>query len=222
MRTWGITVLALILTHGASAQQGGGAGAGSAPTSAPSTGGNPGRTSIPQPTTPYPDDNRLGQRPIFISGTVMLSDGLALTERVKIERVCNGSPRVETYTDKKGHFSFQVGQNLEMQDASSNAGFGGINSPIGNTRSDPGMSNRMGNSAERELWGCELRAELPGFRSDVVSLANIHYMDDPDVGTIILHRLSKVDGLTISVTSELAPKDARKAYEKGTAAALQR
>ena len=40
-------------------------------------------------------------------------------------------------------------------------------------------------------------------------------MDNPDVGTIILHRMAKVDGLTISVVSALAPKDARRAYEKG-------
>ena len=49
----------------------------------------------------------------------------------------------------------------------------------------------------------------------MVSLSNIHYMDNPDIGTIILHRLGKVDGLTVSVVSALAPKDARKAYEKG-------
>jgi tetratricopeptide (TPR) repeat protein len=76
------------------------------------------------------------------------------------------------------------------------------------------MSNRVGNT-DRRLWGCELRAALTGFRSDVIQLDTIHYMDNPNVGTIILHRLAKVDGLTISVVSALAPKDARKAYEKG-------
>jgi Flp pilus assembly protein TadD len=53
----------------------------------------------------------------------------------------------------------------------------------------------------------------------MVPLSNIHYMDNPDIGTIILHRLGTVDGLTVSVVSALAPKDARKSYEKGTAAA---
>ena len=69
--------------------------------------------------------------------------------------------------------------------------------------------------------GCDLRAELPGFKSDSVPLSNIHYMDNPDVATIIRHRLGKVDGLTVSVISSLAPKEARKAYEKGVAAATK-
>jgi tetratricopeptide (TPR) repeat protein len=69
--------------------------------------------------------------------------------------------------------------------------------------------------ADKRLWGCELRASLIGFRSDVIQLDTVHYMDDPNIGTIVLHRLAKVDGLTISVVSALAPKDARRAYEKG-------
>jgi len=77
----------------------------------------------------------------------------------------------------------------------------------------------MGGSPERQLWGCDLQAALPGFRSDVISLSNIRYMDNPDIGTIVLHRLANVEGLTISVNSALAPKDAHKAYEKGVAAA---
>jgi tetratricopeptide (TPR) repeat protein len=40
-------------------------------------------------------------------------------------------------------------------------------------------------------------------------------MDNPDVGTIILHRSANVQGIAISATTLMAPKDARKAYEKG-------
>src|SRR4029077_651693 len=155
-------------------------------------------------------------RPIFISGKVALSDGTAPSEPVKIERVCNGSPRLEARTDRKGRFSFQLGQNLEFQDASANGqdGFGGgFGAPRG-----PGFGS---NSSLRDnnLFGCELRATLPGYRSDPVSLANIHYLDNPDLGTIILHPIAHVEGLTVSATTALAPKDARKAYEKGLEAA---
>src|SRR5258705_8153795 len=117
MRTWGIAVFALI-SAGALAPQ---KGASPAP---PSTGGNAGGTPT-RPRTPFPPDSGPGQRPIFISGTVVLSDGLPLTERAKIERVCNGAPRTETYTDKKGHFSFQLGQSLELPDASTSSGVSG-------------------------------------------------------------------------------------------------
>jgi Tetratricopeptide repeat len=215
MRTWGIAVIALISAGVMTAQKG-------ATAPSPSTSGSPG-TPPTRSRTPFPNDGGPGQRPIFISGTVVLSDGLPLTERVKIERVCSGAPRTETYTDKKGHFSFQVGQSLEMPDAStSSAVSGGLGSQMGNPRDVAGMSSSIGGSTERQLWGCDLQAALPGFRSDVISLNNVRYMDNPDIGTIVLHRLANVDGLTISVNSALAPKDAHKAYERGVAAASKR
>jgi len=207
--------VALSFTGAARAQKPGGA----APPPASSTGGNTtGNTNPRQPTSTFPNDSATPQV-IFISGTVVLSDGLPLPERVKIERVCTGPAHVETYTDKKGHFSFQLGQNLEMQDASSPSAFGGPGAPFGNTNNSSGGLSQRGGFNERQLWGCDLRAVLPGFKSDMVPLSNIHYMDNPDIGTIILHRLGTVDGLTVSVVSALAPKDARKSYEKGTAAA---
>jgi tetratricopeptide (TPR) repeat protein len=63
--------------------------------------------------------------------------------------------------------------------------------------------------------GCELRAVLPGFRSEPVNLAGRRFMDNPDVGTIILRRLANVDGYTFSMTTALAPKEAKKSYDKG-------
>ncbi len=207
MRPWEICAAALVLTGALSAQKAPG-------NSVPSANG----PTIPrptQPTTPFPDGSAPNQRPIFISGTVILSDGTPLNERAKIERVCNGVPIVEAETDKKGRFNFQVGHSLEMPDASVGSDANGRgNSPFGTSTSNGGMSNRMGNTDNR-LWGCELRAQLTGFRSDAIQLDSMHYMDDPNIGTIILHRMAKVDGLTISVVSALAPKDARKAYEKG-------
>jgi tetratricopeptide (TPR) repeat protein len=211
------TAVVLSFAVAASAQK----PASSTPPPAPPTNGNTnGSTNPRQPASTFPNDSTVPQV-IYISGTVVLSDGLPLPERAKIERVCGGPPHVETYTDKKGHFSFQVGQNLEMQDASSPSSFNGPGSPLGNMNTNGGSSGRGGFN-ERELWGCELKADLPGFQSDRVPLTNIHYMDNPDIGTIILHRLGKVDGLTISVVSALAPKDARKAYEKGQAASGKR
>jgi tetratricopeptide (TPR) repeat protein len=158
------------------------------------------------------------QRPIFLSGKVVMDDGQPPPEPVTIERVCNGQPRPEGYTDSKGRFSFQVGQNTHMMaDAS-------VGSPIDTF---PGTNSRMGGSSsggmfgsnrgisERDLIGCELRATLPGYRSEVVQLSGRRVLDNPDVGTIILRRLANVEGLTYSATSYMAPKDAKKAFEKG-------
>ena len=214
MRTPKLAAMIFLLAGIAAAQQrNGGTVGGSATGNTPNIGGA--NTRNPSITTP-PGNNVPEQRPIFISGKVALSDGTAPSEPVKIERVCNGSPRLEARTDRKGRFSFQLGQNLEFQDASANGqdGFGGgFGAPRG-----PGFGS---NSSLRDnnLFGCELRATLPGYRSDPVSLANIHYLDNPDLGTIILHPIAHVEGLTVSATTALAPKDARKAYEKGLEAA---
>jgi tetratricopeptide (TPR) repeat protein len=97
-----------------------------------------------------------------------------------------------------------------MQDASSGSSMPGA---LGGGRR--GASPSPASGIERSLFGCDLRAALPGYRSDQIPLSNVHYMDNPEIGTIILHRMGKDEGSTISVNSALAPKDARKAYEKG-------
>jgi tetratricopeptide (TPR) repeat protein len=75
--------------------------------------------------------------------------------------------------------------------------------------------NSLNGIRQSEMMTCELRAVLPGFTSDSISLATHRYLDNPDIGTIVLHRMANVEGLTTSATSSLAPKDSRKAYEKG-------
>jgi tetratricopeptide (TPR) repeat protein len=216
MRAPKLAAMIFLLAGAAAAQQrNGGPGGGSATGTTPNMGGA--NTRNPSLTTP-PGNNGPEQRPIFISGKVALSDGTPPSEPVKIERVCNGTATVEARTDRKGRFSFQLGQNLEFQDASNNgqSSIGGFGAPRG-----PSFGSTS-SIRDRELFGCELRATLPGYRSDPVSLANIHYMDNPDLGTIILHPVAHTEGLTVSATTALAPKDARKAYEKGLEAAAKK
>jgi tetratricopeptide (TPR) repeat protein len=196
--------------------------------STPSPGTTPGRdrTPFPDQTDPRRQDERTTfptemQRPIFLSGKVLMDDGTPPPDSVVIERVCNGVARPEAYTDSKGRFSFQLGQNMSMMaDASVSSadpfgsGPGTFDSRSGSNRSS-GMGRGMGGVTEQQLMGCELRATLAGYRSEIVNLAGRRFMDNPDVGTIIMRRLGNVEGLTISATSALAPKDARKAYDKG-------
>lgn len=144
------------------------------------------------------------QRSIFISGKVALSDGTAFPEPARIERVCGVASRVEAYTDLKGRFSFEVGRTQEVPDASSDE--------------SAGLSAGSRRSRDRSPFVCDLRVSMPGYRSETVSLADKQYMDNPDLGTITLHRIANVEGLTVSATSALAPKDAKKAFEKGNEA----
>lgn len=204
-----------------------------APTPSPEPGGRtpsiPTPTPTPTPRQPQaePDFGRQTQqpfpeiqRPIFLSGKVVLEDGTPPPEPVIIERICGGQPRPEAYTDSKGRFSFQLGQNTTLiADASVNAASDFPGDPGSSSRNPFGRNRTF---SERDLVGCELRASLPGYRSDIVPLAGRRLMDNPDVGTIVLRRLGHVEGTTISATTLAAPKEAKKAYEKGLEAARRK
>ena len=62
---------------------------------------------------------------------------------------------------------------------------------------------------------CELRVDLPGYQSQSFSLAMRKPMDDPNIGTILLHRIGESGGTTVSATTLAAPKKAKKAFDKG-------
>lgn len=207
---------------------GSGAGVGSIPGSNPGTGTSRPTNNIPNT---IPNNNPPAQSqmptPIFITGRVMLEDGTAPAQSVSIERVCSsGNPHTEGYTDSKGYFSLRLGEPNPgvMADASeepSRGGFGmgGYPQAGGNTTTRP-QSYGMG--MDNRFMMCDLRARLAGYRSQSVSLMNHRAMDNPDVGVILLHRIAPTEGTTVSASTLAAPKDARKAYEKGLDAIKKR
>lgn len=214
---FGIATCLFAQTAGTPGGATGGRGTPTVPTSPTPTNPN---TRIPTTNpnqTQFPDTM---QRPLYVSGKVTLDDGTAPPESVVMQIVCNASPRSVGYTDSKGRFSIDLGNRNNSSifaDASqAGPGFGDMTGPMSGSLTQPRGSGGSGLN-ERNLMGCELQASLPGFRSDAVNLANRRSLDNPEVGTIILHRLGNVEGLTISATSALAPKDAKKAYEKGRA-----
>lgn len=191
----------------------------------PSGGSTPGRGTVgPGNTNP----NTIGNQPtpspgltqpIFLSGRIMMDDGSEVPRNVPIERVCGVTVRVEGHTDSKGYFNIQLGaNNLDaLQDASSSGlddfgrpgNFGQAGPPTASTSLNP-------NSYTRQLLlNCELRARVPGYESQMINLATHRELDNPDVGTILLHRLAPDEGTTVSATTLAAPKNAKKAYQKG-------
>jgi tetratricopeptide (TPR) repeat protein len=148
-------------------------------------------------------------RPIFLSGKVMFDDGRATNSDIRIERVCGGNPRLEAHTDSKGRFSFQVGQNQVLDTDAADTWAGN------SSGSSYSRSQLNGASSLSSLWNCQLRASYPGYQSELVELGSRQFLDDPNVGTIVLHHLGNVQGTTISATSAMAPKRAQKDYDKG-------
>jgi tetratricopeptide (TPR) repeat protein len=187
-----------------------GSGGSPTPTVPPRPGSNP--TSMPT----YPDNTQnpgLIQRPILLVGKVMMDDGTPPPDSVTVQLVCRANPKAIAYTDSRGGFSADLSSRTNngiMMDATESWSGSMANPTSSGARSGPSSG-----FSERDLMGCMLQASLAGFRSDQVNLASHKTMDNPDVGTIILHRVGNVEGLTISATSRMAPKEAQKAFEKG-------
>jgi tetratricopeptide (TPR) repeat protein len=158
-----------------------------------------------------------------VSGRVMMDDGSELSFPATIERICNGNPHAEGYTDSKGYFSLMLGQNQEViADASevpSNSnrisappGMATNSTTSGINNSGPGRSL----NATNPYSNCELRASLSGYRSQTINLTGRMSLDNPDVGSIVLHRMGASEtATTVTATTLKAPKEARKALEKG-------
>ncbi|MGA2741843.1 MAG: tetratricopeptide repeat protein [Bryobacteraceae bacterium] len=178
----------------------------------------PGAGRLPPATPSQPNGPPTGSLNggIYLIGTVLLDDGTPPPDPVTIERVCGGAPRAQAYTDQKGRFSFQIGQTAAvMQDASEDgSNLPGTSRPVTSLASGTGSQQAVPGGPDLQLSNCDLRAVLSGFRSDSVNLGARRLMDDPNVGTIVLHRLANVEGSAVSVTSLQAPKPARQAYER--------
>lgn len=132
----------------------------------------------------------------------MLDDGTQLSEPVAIETFCQGQRHTVAVTDPHGNFSFQFGdptlpQSGDFTDAANS------------------MMSATQNQKEETTWKeCQLDAVLPGYTSEVVELAErVDASGEGDIGRIILHRMAHVEGTSISVTSALAPNNAKKALE---------
>ena len=189
------------------------------------TGGKPTGPTTPtgptRPTTPtsipsqqQPRQPQM-QRPIFIMGDVITGDGTPVPRNVEIHRVCSGRDRREAYADSSGHFSFQLGSEQVMQDASSDDySIGSVPGQPSSMGMGMGMGAGSSGSGTQSLFGCELKAVAAGFRSSSLELST-YRPEEPIVGKIVLERLEHVQGTMISATSAAAPKDAQKAYKKG-------
>ena len=172
--------------------------------------GNTNGTKLPPTYTP----------PIYLTGRVTLENGSPPPEPATIERVCNGQSRAEGYTDSHGNFGIQLGnESAVFQDASEEptSAFPRMGPTTGATSSTGTSGGTMAPGAMYNKYqNCEIRAKLAGYRSQSISLVNRRSLDDPNIGTILLHKDGGEEGGTlVSANSLGAPKDSKKAYERG-------
>jgi tetratricopeptide (TPR) repeat protein len=148
---------------------------------------------------------------MFLQGRVVIDDGTPVPHDALVERICNASVRQQVYATSSGDFSMHLGS---MTDSYLDAS--GDRSPqygqaSGQASKVPGIG-----ISRHELTSCELRVSLSGFRSNVVSLMELTPVSSSiDVGAIVVHRTEKIKGMALNASAYKAPKDARRAYEKG-------
>jgi tetratricopeptide (TPR) repeat protein len=106
-------------------------------------------------------------------------------EGIAVQRVCSRTVTAAVYTDSSGRFSLPRGAGSS---SNTDAGANGNNSSV--------------------VGGCEVRASLAGYSADPPPLGGFD-------GVIVLHRIGAKLALTVSATTLLAPKEARKSYGKG-------
>jgi tetratricopeptide (TPR) repeat protein len=156
-----------------------------------------------------------------------MQDGSPILQDISIQRVCSGMAKTVAYTDSKGHFSFQWGDRnaivTDAADAGSGPGPGRSSSTggYGGAQSAGGANALAVDPFGSRMMNCELRASLAGYTSDTINLFNRRSGDSPDVGTLMLRRVAGVEGSSVSVTSMMAPKEAKKAYEHGLQSLLK-
>ncbi len=129
----------------------------------------------------------------YLRGTVSVDGGALPWEPIAVTVRCDEKPRYETRTDVKGVFL--------------------ITFTIATGPANPDAQRSMA----AQYVGCQVQASLPGFQSSTITIPNRDLTDKPDIGVITLRQEEGALGGTMSRTSQAAPKDAVKNFEKARA-----
>ncbi len=159
-----------------------------------------------------------------LSGIVIFDDGSPVPESTEVRLVCSGAVRQRVYSQPGGQFLLTLGDNRapdpDITDTAASAtgnrypSFNGLGRAFGD---DGGYAR----TRRYYLGDCELVASLTGFTSGVIRPGDRDLLQNPDVGSIVLHRRAQVRGSAISIKSLSAPEKATRRYQ-GASAELHR
>jgi len=158
---------------------------------------------------------------IFLAGNIVREDGSAPPYGAVIELNCTGSVTREAIVNVNGRFNFQFGGDNRFgqvfPDASQSADqYLNEIDPFSASGSTSGYSgSTFQRQRVRRMLGCEIRAQLAGYRSTSIRVTEEPMSGPNELGTIVLYPSSRVQGNMVSVTNLLAPKSAKKAVEQG-------
>jgi lipopolysaccharide biosynthesis regulator YciM len=132
---------------------------------------------------------------------------------------CGATITRETIVGSNGQFSFQFGGENRFAQVFPDASQGyeqpaGDYEQLGSATSRSGYySGDMQKQRFRRMIGCEMRAQLSGYRSTVLSMREEPQQGPNDIGIIVLYPTERVQGSMVSITNLLVPKSAKKSVE---------
>jgi hypothetical protein len=166
---------------------------------------------------------------VSVTGRVLEEDGQPASEMLQVDLVCNGRIRMQTLASSDGTFVFDMNSAYSeswldpASGGSANGAFEGsakMASPGGASALDEVPSTGRGMVT---LTGCEIRlSPRPGISSNAISLRTRNSFDNPDVGVIIIKRLSNSKATIVSLNTLNAPKKARSAFNKANDALTEK
>ena len=160
---------------------------------------------------PSPDPE-LSRPNIVLSGKVVMDDGTEVPGVAAVQTLCKGQKRTVTHTDPSGKFSFEL---VEQASSLPSIAGGVVDASVGSNDGLPIGDSPSPLHNRRQWRECAVLADLVGFTSEPVELISRVDNNGGNLGSLVLHRIANVQGLTISATSAAAPEDAKKALAKG-------
>ena len=217
----------LIVLPWAVAQQQGNQGSGSDTGTGGTTTTSPKTPTIPSitttPSTQIPNLQTIPET-IFITGSVIQEDGAPPPFGTEIELDCGDTITREATVNSDGNYGFQVGSNNRIGRVMADASDQIENDPFDVSTAGTGSSaygvlkSSTRTPLSIRLLRCEVRARYAGYRSSSVRMVAGEMTGYTKVHPIIIYRIEKVQGTSVSATSLMAPKDVRKSIERASKA----
>jgi len=157
-------------------------------------------------------------RVLRFRGAVVLEDGSPAPANTVIARFCNGASQAITRLEPNGTFAFDIGGPMTGTVPDVSYPWSDRQIRVNTASGGDWTSTATGSWASSlpSMIGCELWAQMPGFRSAAVPLYGYaSHETNIELGVLVLHKLTEVQGAAVSVNSAQAPRAARNAFENG-------
>ncbi len=159
------------------------------------------------------------QNSVFIHGRVVMDDGSDLPLNVVVEKVCDAKPVALGYADRRGNFNVTLA--ADNTSGSGDASYDTTPQGSGASSVLTPMNVSQLSKLRQSLGSCDIRASYEGMHSRSVHVTNPRSLENPEIGTLVLHHSAGSAGNIVSATSLDAPKNAQKAFEQGSEAMMK-